>query len=65
MAEQRTNFIDADDLRPILKFIGKNWHLIILFSLISFTIAYFYTHRLQEIYAARTEILLKSDETYD
>ncbi|MFN9391952.1 MAG: polysaccharide biosynthesis tyrosine autokinase [Flavobacteriales bacterium] len=65
MAEQRTNFIDADDLRPVLKFIAKSWHLIVLCCLVAFTIAYFYTHRLQEIYAARTEILLKSEETYD
>lgn len=62
---QKTNFLDADDLRPIIKFITKNWYLMILFSGIGLLFALFYTHRLPNIYAARCEILLKSTETYD
>jgi capsular polysaccharide biosynthesis protein len=64
-APQKTNFLDADDLRPIIKFINKNWYLMILFSGIGWLFAMFYTHRLPNIYAAKTEILLKSSETYD
>ena len=37
----------------------------ILFSGIGWLFAMFYTHRLPNIYAAKTEILLKSSETYD
>ncbi|MFM7309649.1 MAG: hypothetical protein ACKOZY_03505, partial [Flavobacteriales bacterium] len=37
----------------------------ILFAGIGLLFAMFYTHRLPNIYAARTEILLKSSETYD
>ncbi len=62
---QRSSFVDADDLRPVIKFIGKNWYLMILFSALGLTFALFYTHRLPNVYAARTEILLKSSETYD
>jgi len=62
---QRSSFVDADDLRPVIKFIGKNWYLMILFSALGLTFALFYTHRLPNIYAAKTEILLKSDQTYD
>ena len=61
----KTNFLDADDLRPIIKFISKNWYLLILFSGIGWMFALIYTHRLPNIYAAKTEILLKSNETYD
>jgi len=64
-APQKTNFLDADDLRPIIKFINKNWYLMILFSGIGWLFAMFYTHRLPNVYAAKTEILLKSSETYD
>lgn len=66
MAENpKSTLIDADDLRPILKFVGKNWYLLILLPAIAFVVAYIYTHRLADIYAAKTEILLKSSETYD
>jgi len=62
---QRSSFVDADDLRPVIKFLGKNWYLMILFSALGLTFALFYTHRLPNVYAARAEILLKSSETYD
>ncbi|MEN9348082.1 MAG: hypothetical protein RLZZ77_1593 [Bacteroidota bacterium] len=65
MAEQKTNFLDADDLRPIIKFASKNWHIVLLFAILALIIAYLYSHRLQNIYAAKTEILLKSSDTYD
>ncbi|MBL7941128.1 MAG: hypothetical protein JNM00_00065, partial [Flavobacteriales bacterium] len=65
MSEHKTSFIDAEDLRPILKFVGKNWFLILLFPLIGALIALLLTHRMPNIYAAKTEILLKSSETYD
>ncbi|MDP4587313.1 MAG: Wzz/FepE/Etk N-terminal domain-containing protein, partial [Flavobacteriales bacterium] len=65
MSEKKTNLVDADDLRPLFKFLGKNWYLILSFPLIAFCIAYLYTYKLPNIYAAKTEILLKSSETYD
>lgn len=66
MAENaKSTLLDADDLRPIIKFLGKNWYLLIGIPAAAFAIAYFYTHRLSDIYAAKTEILLKSSETYD
>lgn len=62
---QRSSFVDADDFRPVIKFVGKNWYLMILFSALGLTYALFYTHRLPEEYAAKAEILLKSGDTYD
>jgi tyrosine-protein kinase Etk/Wzc len=64
-APQKSGFVDPEDLRPILKFIGKNWYLMILFCALGLTYALIYTHRLPNEYAAKTEILLKSGETYD
>ncbi|MDP4826679.1 MAG: AAA family ATPase, partial [Flavobacteriales bacterium] len=65
MAEPKASIFDPEDLRPIFKFIGKNWVLLMLLPALAYFIANFYTHRLADIYAAQAEILLKSQETYD
>lgn len=65
MSEKPGNLIDPEDLRPIFKFLGKNWYLLLLFPLIAMMLANWYTHTLPDIYAAKTEILLKSADTYD
>jgi capsular exopolysaccharide synthesis family protein len=62
---RKNNFFDPEDLVPVFKFIGKNWYLMVIFPAIFFGVAYLYTMRLADVYAAKTEILLKSDETYD
>jgi capsular exopolysaccharide synthesis family protein len=66
MAEKaKSTLLDADDLRPIIKFVGKNWILMIIIPTIAYAIAYYFTHKMADIYAAKTEILLKSAETYE
>jgi len=65
MADKAGNLIDPEDLQPIFKFIGKNWHLLIIFPLVAIAGAYLYNARQHDIYAAKAEILLKSSETYD
>ncbi|MGB0138045.1 MAG: hypothetical protein ACPF83_12475, partial [Flavobacteriales bacterium] len=57
--------IEGDDLRPLIKFIGKNWLLLVLLPAIGFVVGWMLSYRQGEVYAARTEILLKSNETYD
>jgi capsular exopolysaccharide synthesis family protein len=61
----KSGFLDAEDLIPVFKFINKNWILIPIFCSVSFVIAYFYSNRMPDIYGAKAEILLKSNETYD
>ena len=61
----KSGFLDAEDLIPVIKFINKNWILIPIFCSVSFVIAYFYSNRMPDIYGARAEILLKSNETYN
>ena len=65
MAQKKTNLVDAEDLRPIFKFIGKNWYLLLSLPLIGFSVAFYHNYKQADIYAAKTEILLKSSETYD
>lgn len=43
----------------------SNWYLIFFIPTVAFTVSYIYTHRIPDIYAAKAQILLKSNETYD
>ena len=56
--------IDADDLQVIWKIFSKNWYFIIFFPLVAAVIAYLKTYQEPDIYASRTQILLKTDEIY-
>ena len=60
---KENNLIDTDDLRIIGKFLSKNWFLLILLPGIAASLAYVYTYRLPNIYAAKTEIMIKSQES--
>ena len=61
----KSGILDAEDLIPVIKFINKNWILVPIFCSVSFVIAYFYSNRMPDIYGAKAEILLKSNETYN
>ncbi len=63
--KKKQNIIELDDLRAFTKVFSKNWYIILFFIMVSMVIAYFYTYKLPDIYAAKTQILLKSDNTYD
>jgi len=60
---KENNLIDTDDLRIIGKFLSKNWFLLIILPGIAAALAYVYTYRLPDIYAAKTEIMIKSQES--
>src|SRR5471030_1653997 len=63
--KKKQNIVELDDIRSFFKIFSRNWYIILFFVIISMVIAYFYTYKLPDIYAAKTQILLKSDETYD
>src|SRR5690554_2731180 len=63
MAEKKTNIIDADDLLVVLKFINKNFWILVLVPLIAGVLAYLYAHRLPDEYGAKTQLLLGSGPT--
>lgn len=65
MAEQKGGMFEMDDLRVVSKFLSKNWFLILLFPAIAAGVAYFYTHRMPNVYAAKVEILLKPESSYE
>ncbi len=64
MEKKNTNSIlNANDLKLVWRIFSKNWYIPILFGLIFFSAAYFYTYKLTNVYQASVE-LLKSNDTY-
>lgn len=62
---KKTGLFDITDFLPVIKFLSKNWIFVPIFCSIAFVFAYFYSHRLSDIYGARAEILLKTNQTHD
>ncbi|MBT5402557.1 MAG: hypothetical protein HOL28_03855, partial [Crocinitomicaceae bacterium] len=57
--------INVEDLKVIYKIFFKNWYYFVLAPLALASLAFFYTHRMTEVYAAETQILLRNNETYN
>ena len=57
--------IEAKDVLFIWKIILKNLGFIIAIPLLAYALGYVYTYRLTNVYGAKAELLLKSNETYD
>jgi capsular exopolysaccharide synthesis family protein len=68
MANQQhssNKLIDSKDLLFVWRLIIKNIFILILLPLFAYAIGFVYTHRLTDIYGAKVQLLLKSNETYD
>ncbi len=57
--------LETKDILFIWRIILKNLGFIILAPLVAYAMGYVYTYRLTNIYGAKAELLLKSNETYD
>ncbi|MBN8704123.1 MAG: polysaccharide biosynthesis tyrosine autokinase [Bacteroidetes bacterium] len=62
---KQSQLVDIDDLKLILRVFLANWYVILGAVVISYFIASVYTYKLTDIYAARTQILLKSNDQYN
>src|ERR1035437_5522972 len=58
------NIIDVGDLKKFLQLLLGNWYVVVLCVAFSGALAYFYSYKLPEIYAAKTQLVMKSEETY-
>ncbi|MCE3279412.1 MAG: capsular biosynthesis protein [Bacteroidetes bacterium] len=63
--KKKSNILELDDLKSFLKVFSRNWYIILFFIIAAFVLSYFYTYKLPDIYAAKSQILLKNQETYD
>jgi tyrosine-protein kinase Etk/Wzc len=64
-AKKKSSIIEFDDISALFKILSKNWYILVIALALSGAISYFYTYKLTDIYAAKSQILLKNDETYD
>ena len=59
------NIVDLKDFLFFWRLIKKNIGLIIIIPIIFYGLGYVYSYRLNDVYGAKTQLLLKSNETYD
>jgi len=59
------SLITTEDIAKVLKFVGRNIGFLLILPLIGLLIGFLYSHRLQEVYAAKGQILLNSGDVYD
>lgn len=64
MAAKNNAIVDIKDIKKVIKAFTNNWLIIVFFIAASAIVAYFYSYKLPRIYAAKTQLLLKSSETY-
>ncbi|HEY6161771.1 MAG TPA: polysaccharide biosynthesis tyrosine autokinase [Bacteroidia bacterium] len=63
-AKNKASFVEMGDLKSIWKIVAKNWYIVLLLAAFSYSVGLFYSFRLTDVYAARTQILLKSFDEY-
>lgn len=65
MAVKNTTIVDIKDIRKIINSLAENWYVVLFFVFASVVIAYFYSYKLPKIYAAKTQLILQNQETYN
>ncbi|MFD1552013.1 hypothetical protein DNU06_01065 [Putridiphycobacter roseus] len=63
--ENQQKLIQTKDLVFIWRLIRNNLGVIILTPILALLIGYVYTYRLSDVYGAKVQLLLKSNDTYD
>lgn len=63
--QSSNKIIDSNDLLFVWRLIIKNLFIILLLPVFAYAVGFVYTHRLTDIYGAKVQLLLKSQETYD
>src|ERR1035441_1035118 len=58
------NIIDVGDIKKFLNLLLGNWYVIVICIVFSGVLAYLYSRKLPEIYAAKTQLVIKSNEMY-
>ena len=61
----KKGIIEVNDLRNFMRIVSKNWYFVAVALLLSAVLSYLYSYKIANVYAARTQILLKDKESYD
>jgi lipopolysaccharide transport system permease protein len=65
MSSEGGKLINSKDLKFVKKLFFRNWIIILGLPIVFFVLGYLYSYRLVDVYAAKTQILLNTSETYD
>lgn len=65
MTQRGNSIIDIQDVKNIWRIFTKNWYIIGSLILVSYILSQIYTYKISKTYAAKTQILLKSEDIYD
>lgn len=65
MPPKKIEIIDVADLKKVWRIIQTNWYYILLCPIVFWAVSFIYTYKLTDIYAAKSQVLLKSTDTYD
>ncbi|MBK9590956.1 MAG: hypothetical protein IPO32_05420 [Crocinitomicaceae bacterium] len=63
--EKRRGLFEIKDFEFIWLLIKKNFLILIFVPILAYIIGYVYVYRLPEVYGAKVQLMLKSNETYD
>ncbi|MBI2968091.1 MAG: polysaccharide biosynthesis tyrosine autokinase [Bacteroidetes bacterium] len=64
MTRKPKSIITTEDIKGLWRIFLKNWYFFLVFPAAMWAVGYIYKGKLTEIYEAKTQILLKSFETY-
>jgi capsular exopolysaccharide synthesis family protein len=65
MTNKDSNIISINDLKKVVSIFRKNWWILVIALVVFALIAQLYTYKLTDVYAAKTQILLKSNDQYN
>jgi capsular exopolysaccharide synthesis family protein len=63
--KKKSSIIETDDIVQVWKIFSKNWYIIVIALIIAYLSSWLYIHKINQVYAAQSQVLLKNDETYD
>jgi tyrosine-protein kinase Etk/Wzc len=63
--DRTTEIISRKDVIRVVAVALTNWYILLSVPIVTLAISVLYTYRLADVYAAKCQILLKSNETYD
>jgi len=64
MESPNGGILDSNDIKSVLRIVSKNWWIMVSFVSVFFIAGYIYAYKQPDIYAAKTQLLLQTNDTY-
>lgn len=62
MPTKTASIIDLEDIKSLMRILSKNWYVLLLSLVFFYAIYFIYSYRLTNVYAAKSQILLESND---